>query len=239
MRGLLALGFVLAFVAAAVAFLPLAAALRWSGVERRGLSAASATGTVWRGELKDARYGGVNLGDVMVGLDAAALLGGRLRLRTASESGAFRGAAAWVLNGRDAGLEAATGELAPSVLRTPLPLSGPVRFGDVFIRFRGGRCAAAGGRVDVASAAGALSGPLRCANGALNLPLQGRTAAGETRLAVTLQGDGRYRVEGRVLAPEPAAAASLRLAGFADVDGAMQRSTEGRLDFGQPSPTGP
>jgi general secretion pathway protein N len=228
-RALLIVLFLVVTAATGLALAPLGAALRWAGAERLGLSAAEATGAIWDGELRDARYGPLRLGDLEARLDPRALLAGRLRLHTRSEAGAFAGVASWTASSDERGVDAATGDLALGFIRLPVPLSGPARLEDVSVRFKDGRCAAAAGQVSAASAAGALTGRLACANGALTAPMQGSTPFGQTRLVLSVEGDGRYRAQTRVMAPNPATAASLRLAGFVDVGGAMERRDEGRL----------
>ena len=51
-----------------MALVPLRAALGWFDVGGRGLAAREAAGTLWRGALKEAQFGRVPLGDVVLTL---------------------------------------------------------------------------------------------------------------------------------------------------------------------------
>jgi general secretion pathway protein N len=228
-RAWLVVLFLVVAVAAAVAMAPLGAVLAWGGASRLGLSAAAAEGTIWSGRLVGARYGAVQLGDLDIRLDPLALLTGGLRLHSRAEAGAFTGRAEWMARGQEAGVEAVDGELTPNLLRTALSLPAPIRLEGVAVRFRQGRCATALGRVSASSEAGALTGALACRDGALLVPLQGKSVYGQTSLTIAIEGDGRYRAETKVSPTDPSVGAGLRLAGFTDAGGAMLRTDEGRL----------
>jgi len=238
-RLLLAGLFLVALLVAALVLAPLGAALAWVGADRWGLSADSAEGTVWSGRLRAARIGGLPLGEVELGLAPLSLLSGALRLDASARDGAFTGRAAVVADRNGVGVEDAHGEAPLNLFRAPLPLSGLLRFEGVTVRFREGRCVFASGRVQTSGLRGpsgllgetapALSGEAACRDGALFLPLEGAGPAGEFALHLSLEGDGRYRAEARMVAADPALEAGLRLAGFTSDGRAQVRAEAGRL----------
>ena len=231
----LALLFAVVLIGAAVAFAPLSAVLALAHVERLGLSAAAAQGSVWSGRLVGARLGGVSLGDVDVELEPLALLAGSVRLHVEGTDGAFAGRAVLSRQGGRVGLEAVTGEAPLSLIRTATPLPGALRLEGMSVAFENGRCVAAQGRATTVAQPNAgvlappLSGEATCRDGALLLPLQGQSAAGVITVTLAIQGDGRYRAETRVVTTDPSVDAGLRLAGFAASGGAQVRTEEGRL----------
>ncbi len=231
----LATAFGVVFVVSAVALAPLGVVLAMTGVERLGLSAVSAEGSVWSGRLVGARLGGVPMGDVAVRLEPLALLTGEVRLRTTTGAGAFRGDAVLVRDRDRFGVQHVNGEAPLSLIRASAPLSGSLSLDDVSAIFEQGRCLEASGRVSAPAPPGAgalaapLSGSVVCRDGALLLPLEGRGPAGVVTVSLAIQGDGRYRAETRVATTDPAVGAGLRLAGFKDSGGAQVRADEGRL----------
>ena len=68
------------FVAALIAFLPLRLALGWFGLAEQGMTAREVTGSIWAGELREARFGQVALGDLSAGVSPLPLLVGRARV---------------------------------------------------------------------------------------------------------------------------------------------------------------
>jgi len=231
--------FLLVLLASVLALAPLGAALAWAGADRWGLSAEAAEGTIWSGRLRGARIGGLPLGEVELGLAPLSLLSGAWRLDATAHDGAFTGRAALIAAGGSVGVEDAHGEAPLNLFRAPLPLSGLLRFEGVTVRFREGRCVFASGRVQTSGlrgpsgllgeAAPTLSGEAACRDGALLLPLEGAGPAGEFALHLSLEGDGRYRAEARMVAADPALEAGLRLAGFTSEGRAQVRAEAGRL----------
>lgn len=226
--------FAAAFLFSVVALLPLRLALDWFGFDSRGLAARQATGTVWRGALREAQLGSVPLGDVEARLNALPLLFGRARVSLARDEsdGRFEGAAA--VSRHSFGLDDVSGRLRTAVLFAPLPIAS-LDLDDVTARFSGGLCAAGEGGVR-ASLAGeiggialpsGLSGSARCDGGALLLPLASQS--GMERLNIRLFSDGRYRID-LLVRPGDAAARDLLLAGgFAPVRGGFGMRLDGRF----------
>lgn len=80
--------FLLAALVAMAVLTPLRMALVWIKADALGLSAAGVEGGVWDGRLVDARLAGAPLGDVSVGLNPVALIGGAVRLEVRGEASA-------------------------------------------------------------------------------------------------------------------------------------------------------
>ena len=68
------------FVAALIAFLPLRLALGWFGLAEQGMTAREVTGSIWAGELREATFGRIALGDLSAGVAPVPLLVGRARV---------------------------------------------------------------------------------------------------------------------------------------------------------------
>jgi len=220
------------------ALTPLAAVAGWIGLDRMGLAAASIEGSVWAGRLHEASLRGVPLGEVDVGLDAASLLTGAPRLDLRASGGAVTGEAVAVSRRDGLEIRQASGEAPLSLFAAGPRLDGRLRFEGLGLRFAGGRCQAAQGRLTAqaqptalggAMSSATLSGQAACAAGALVLPLQGKAGESELALRVTLQPDGRYGVQTRIATTAPELGASLRLAGFSGDEGAQARTDRGRL----------
>lgn len=226
-------------ISAALAFMPMRVALDMTGLPARGLAAAAVSGTVWDATLVDAGLGAVALGDVRAALSPLPLLVGqrRLNLRAADEDGgtAIRGTI--FTDAAGAGVADMDAALPIGVLAAPLPVAA-LSAGHLTLRFSGGSCVAASGRVSARLAgtmAGAegvalpreVVGEARCDGGKLLLPLASQP--GTEALDIRIGGDGRYRAELTVQAEDAAAAARLAQAGFVRAGGGYRLSVEGRF----------
>ncbi len=217
------LAFALALVVGLLAMWPLRLA---PGIAATGLSSASATGSIWAGELTAARWRGLELGELHVGLAPTALLGGHLRL--AVEGASLRGA---ILQGRTNGVESLNGDI-PLAGSTPLPIA---RLGldSVSIEFAGGVCKKASGQIRfvasgalaAASAGGIFAGTPVCDAGQLLLPL----AAGPARMDIRIGGDGRYRAAISVTGSDATERPALLAAGFQPTPQGVALNLEGSL----------
>lgn len=204
-----------ALLAIALAVLaPLRLALGWTGLVEVGLTAREARGTIWRGELVDAAFGPVALGDLDTRLSALPLLLGRVSLSLArADAGPF--AATIEVSRGGVAVRRASGRIAAGALFAPAPIER-LELDNVSVRFAAGRCVSASGDVrampaaPLASLLPGLAGAARCDGDALLLPL----AAGGGRIDLRLSADGHYRIEARVVATTPALAATLEAAGF-------------------------
>lgn len=234
MRVLLPVGrrlyLLVAFLLLLTAMLPLRVALDQLGFDERGLSARVVTGSLWSGQLTEARARGVGLGDLDAGLALLPLLIGEARVD-------LRGAAwrATAIQSSDrTGVTGLTGRLGPDNVPPSLPISS-LEFTDVVAIFRDGVCAEATGsirvepRADAAALAnlGQLQGNLRCDGEALLAPLV--SGSGRERVDLRLFGDGRYRLSLIVQAADPATAAALSAAGFIATGEGLTMTSEGAL----------
>jgi general secretion pathway protein N len=223
---------VAAFAFSLVALIPLRVAVGWFGGEGRGLAAREASGSIWMGVLKEAQLGPVPLGDVHARLNILPLFLGRARLslsRDEEGGGRFEGAVSVSRNGF--GVEDMTGQIRVGALFAPLPVAS-LDLADVSAHFSGGLCESAEGRVratlsgDVAGLLpGGLGGDLRCAEGALLVPLASQT--GMEQLSLRFLGDGRYRADLLIRPGDPSMSARLIAAGFAASGNGFVRRLEG------------
>jgi len=209
-----------AFLIALLLFLPLRLALGWLGLERTGVTARAATGSVWSGRLKEARLGDAPVGDLDAGLSALPLLLGRARVGVESpQPGPGRIVGAIMVRRSGLGIEDMTGAIPVAAAFAPLPLE-TLDLSEVSLAFADGQCDRAGGQVKAmlsGSIAGldlaqGLSGNARCEGGALLLPLQSQS--GMERLALRLFEDGRYALDFSVRPADPALGARLVASGF-------------------------
>ena len=224
--------FLAAFFFSLVALIPLRVAVGWYGAE--GLAAREATGSIWLGLLKEAQWGPVPLGDVRARLNVLPLLLGRARLSLSGDApdGRFEGAVS--VSRHSFGLENVTGQFRTTGLFAPVPISS-LDLDDVSARFDNGQCESAEGRVR-ATAAGelaglalpsALAGDVRCAEGALLIPLAGQAGVG--RLDLAIRADGSYRLDLVVRQADPTLAPRLIAAGFLPSAEGYSRRIEGHF----------
>lgn len=193
--------FLFALMAALLALLPMRLAIEWLGLDDRGLAAREVGGSVWYGSLREAQYGSVGLGDLRAGLHGLPLLVGRARVAmmrprdAATPADRLDGAATVTRTGF--GFDDLDGRLQLAGAFGALPLT-QVDLGDVTAYFENGLCEQASGTVraavagDIAGVAlpGGLTGPARCDDGALLLPMVSQS--GMESLELRLFGDGRY-----------------------------------------------
>jgi general secretion pathway protein N len=217
--------FLAAFAFALVALIPLRVAVGWIGGP---LAAREATGSIWLGMLKEARFGPVPLGDVQARLNVLPLLLGRARLslaRDEEDGGRFSGAVSASRHGF--GVEDMTGQLRTGRVFAPVPIAA-LDLEDFSAHFSNGLCESAEGRIraglsgETAGIAmpASLAGDARCAEGALLLPL----ASPAGQLSLMIRADGRYRIDLSVRPTDPALAARLAAGGFrASAEGYSRR----------------
>lgn len=217
---------------ALLALLPMRIALGAAGVGEQGFSARSVAGSVWDGQLIDARFGDLALGTLDASLSPFALLVGRARIRVADAAGTLRGAITLSRHAR--GIDGMTATLPTGNAFAPLPVTA-ISLEDVTIRFVDDTCQQAEGRVRaklVGEAAGIvlptdLSGVARCDGTALLLPLASQ--AGTEAIDLRLTGEGRYTAALRLVPADDAAAQRLAATGFVAGPGGYRLSVEGRF----------
>ena len=217
-----------------IATLPMRLALGMAGAGEAGLSARAVTGSIWSGQLVDARWRGARLGTLGAGLAPLTLLGGEARLNIARDDvllGKLDGAL--ILNGAR-GVADLNGTVSIGASLAGVPLDA-IRLEGVAARFDdAGRCAAAAGRVQLRVAlpgldlANGLSGPLACRAGRAEAVLASQS--GMERLTLAVDGAGQYRARLAVRGNgDPAVAGLLRAAGFLPAGEELVLLHEGRL----------
>ena len=218
-----------------VATFPMRLALAMAGAENSGLTAREVNGSVWAGELIEARLGALPLGNVKASLSPFALLGGDVDLafrrpdpRLGELSGRLHGS-----NPR--GLSDLSGTTSLSGGLGLVPVDS-LRFEGAEVRFdERGRCTKASGRLQLTigtSIAGldlsrGLTGPLRCAEGRAQAVLASQS--GMERLTLGFDGSGAYRAEFAINADDPAMAAALSAIGFRAGAGGFVLVSSGRF----------
>ena len=222
-------------VATMIISLPMRAALGWIGAGDDGLAARSASGSVWAGRLTDVRFGGLTLGDMDAAVSPLALLIGQARIALDGRDPArpIHGAAS--LSRHGVAIDSMTAHILTGPLFAPVPVSA-IDLDTVSVRFRDGQCESADGRVTATLASGgiagivlpaSLSGPARCDDGALTVPLVSQ--AGTEGIAIRISGTGSYRAALSLRPGDPAAVARLIAAGFVEQGGTYRLSVEGRF----------
>ncbi len=224
--------FLAAFAFSVVALIPLRVAVRWFGVE--GLAAREASGSIWLGMLKEAQLGPVPLGDVRARLNILPLLIGRARLSLSRDApdGHFEGAVS--VSRHSFGFEDMIGQLRTGPLFAPVPITA-LELDDVSVHFDNGQCESAEGRVratvsgELAGIAlpGGLAGDVRCAEGALLVPLAGQAGLGQLNLS--LRADGSYRIDLILRQADATLAPRLAAAGFLPSAEGYSRRIEGHF----------
>ena len=219
-----------------VATLPMRLALGWSGATDAGVTAREIRGSIWSGELAEARLGALPLGTVRASLSPLALLGGGVELvfsRTDERLGALAGR----LHGSNPrGMSDVNGTTSMSGGLGLIPVD-TIRFEGATIRFDdAGKCTAASGRIQLAVAAPiagldlsrGLSGPLSCADGRARAALASQS--GMERLTLSFDGSGAYRAQFAInVDRDPAMAATLATLGFKPGSGGFVLATTGRF----------
>ena len=219
-----------------IATFPMRLALAWSGATEAGVTAREIRGSIWSGELAEARLGALPLGTVRASLSPLALLGGGVELvfsRTDERLGALAGR----LHGSDPrGMSDVNGTTSMSGGLGLIPVD-TIRFEGATIRFDdAGKCTAASGRIQLAVTAPiagldlsrGLSGPLSCANGRARAALASQS--GMERLTLSFDGSGAYRAQFAInVDRDPAMAATLAALGFKAGPGGFVLATTGRF----------
>jgi general secretion pathway protein N len=219
-----------------IATFPMRLALSLSGATDAGVAAREIRGSVWSGELIDARLGALPLGTVRASLSPLALLGGRTELafsRTDERLGALAGR----LHGSNPrGMSDVGGVTSLAGGFGMIPVD-TIRFEGATVRFDdAGKCVEAAGRLQLsvgASIAGldlsrGLSGPLTCANGRAQAALASQS--GMERLILSFDGGGAYRAQFAInVDRDPMMAAALTTLGFKAGSGGFVLTTSGKF----------
>jgi len=223
-----------AFVIALIVLLPLRLAMGWFDLGNTGLTARQVSGSVWHGNLREASFGGVALGDLHAGLSPFQLLVGRARINLSGQGSGAPLHGAIGVSRHSFGVDDLTASLPAGTVFAPVPVSA-LDFDDVSVRFQDGNCEKAEGRVkatlsgDLAgvSLGQGMSGTARCDAGALLLPLVSQ--AGTETIALRLWGTGRFRAELTVQPSDSAEIQKLVLSGFQATSKGYTLAIEGRF----------
>jgi len=219
-----------------VATFPMRLALGLSGASDAGVTAREVRGSVWSGQLAEARLGALPLGTVRASLSPLALLTGRIEMAFARADDRL-GALAGRLHGSNPrGVSDVNGVTSMSGGLGMIPVD-TIRFEGATVQFdNSGKCAAASGRLHLsvtAPIAGldlsrGLSGPLTCANGRAQAALASQS--GMERLTLSFDGSGAWRAQFAInVDRDPAMAAALSLLGFKAGSGGFVLATSGRF----------
>lgn len=224
------------FLLALIAVLPMRLVLGWFDLDRVGFAARAVRGSLWSGTLYEAQLGSIALGDVDAGLSPWPLFVGRARLdivgRMAGATRALHGAIS--VSRHSIGIDDMTGTLPVGDAFAPLPISA-IDLDTVSVRFVGGRCERAEGRVKATLGGDiggivlgqGLAGAARCDAGALLLPLVSQ--AGTEQMTVRLWESGRFRAEFLARPSDAAAAQNLERSGFQRMPNGHLLAVEGKF----------
>jgi general secretion pathway protein N len=216
-------------IVALIVLCPLGAGIALSGLDKTGLTARGASGTIWSGSLTDASFGPVSLGDLKTGLRPLALLAGRAEFGMSGNAGEGRLIAAHGLTG----IAQVAAKLNVAQAFAPLSLDS-FSLNEVTVTFSGDRCVSADGRVRATFSGelgrtelAVLTGTARCDAGELILPLVSQSAL--QRLTLRISGQGQWRAVLAVRTTDPATIAKLASNGFAPLAGGYVLHLSGRL----------
>lgn len=200
-------------------------------LNRLGLTATQAAGTVWSGQLRAAAWRGRPQGDIAVSLRPLSLLAGIRRLRLSAPAFSID-----LLQGRRPGFEHASGQLE---LPVHAPLSGTLvlSLDDAGLVFGDGTCQRAGGRVAADFSAEGLPRPLRLAGslacdgerGRILLSTQASPGAVPVEASVTIDAQGRYDIHSLVRSADAPSSLVLQAAGFRPTPAGLLRTDQGRF----------
>jgi len=215
-----------------LATMPLGLVLAGRGPDA-GLSAGSASGTVWRGQLRDAAFRGVRLGDVQMGVSPLSLLAARVRLGFRSErvQGALR-----LGPGRIELLEI-DGALPLAALAPQAGLNARHGLTDFSLDLRRAACEQAGGEVslDQIGLSGldlpglVLTGTAACAGKDLMVPLRGQAEGVDVQADVRTTPAGTYEARLTLRTTRPEVEAAWAAAGYRRTLDGYETALSGRL----------
>jgi general secretion pathway protein N len=217
---------------ALIALFPLRTALGLSDFRRIGFTARQVAGTIWYGRIGDLQLRSQPLGTFEVQLNPVALLLGKISMtfnRMEDPNGVLKGR---LIAGLSRGVEAVDGRLQVGDMFAPLPVRA-LDFRDMTVRFQGGRCVEAKGKVTPVIAApvpgfdfAGLTGAIECDGERARVRM---APGGRQSIEFYVHSSGSYRgwITVRDLAPPLAGA--LGLVGFKPTSEGMTLSVDGQL----------
>lgn len=189
--------FAVLFLMMLLLLFPLRIALNDTVLKRAGIAVQEISGSIWLGKLRDVQFGGVPIGGLSARLSPLGLFTGKARFLfhgLGASPEAFEGEAIFSTRGTE--IARANLILPTKFLLAPLPVDS-LRLDDASVRFSGGQCAHAEGRVyarfgsDFGIPLGEeMSGNLRCRGDAVEVPLQSQS--GMEQITLKLRQDGRF-----------------------------------------------
>ncbi len=200
---LLIILFLIAAAGFAVASMPLSFALNLASAETSGLRYSVAEGTIWKGRLRDARMGKLDLGTVDLALAPSALFRGRAEVTWRANGRSLQGTGIGSAS-LDGTLTLINTRIVADLAQLPTwtPMDGAIDGTIRQLRFGGSQgCAVSDAqlraqvRVEAMGepwTAPALNGTPRCEGQTLVVPLNGRDGANEVDLAIALAPNGTY-----------------------------------------------
>ena len=201
-----------------------------------GIAARKVEGLIWDGAVRDLRVGQVGIGDVNTRLHVLPLLLVRAQFSLSRGDAPFAPGVSGSIT-RSLGsvsVDDLKATLPVSTLFAPLPAES-VELQDFSVRFRSGRCVAAGGNVRLTMTssipgldlANGLLGKPRCDKGQLLIPLASQSAM--EHVDIRLGGDGFYNATIFLEGNRAEQAAAIALAGFRPVSGGYRMVRKGGL----------
>jgi general secretion pathway protein N len=226
---------VVAIIVALIATFPLSVAFSLLGLKDMGVTARSLRGPVWWGGAEELAIGSVRLGTVNVFLDPFHLLIGQAQVELIRVNGRPDDLLGAVMVGPGVrGLERVTGSMPLGSTLGSLPVTR-AQFDKFSVRFSGGRCVEAEGRIRATVAAtfsgldlaNGLSGDARCDGEALLIPLASQS--GQERIDLRVRGSGTYEASMRIRTNDPVLTGTLASSGFQAVNGEKVLRISGTL----------
>ncbi|MDO8900114.1 MAG: type II secretion system protein N [Phenylobacterium sp.] len=198
-----------------------------------GLSAAAVSGTVWRGQLSDAAFQGVRLGDVSLRISPVSLLAARVRLLFDSDPA--RGAVR--LGPRRIELLGVAADLPLVALAPGAGLGGRLELKDFDLELRANECRRAAGEVVLRqlSLAGldlpglSLAGTAACSGQDLIVPLRGQAEGVDVQADLRVSPAGVYRMQLILRTTRPEVEAALSAVGYQRTLRGYETTLAGRL----------
>jgi general secretion pathway protein N len=224
----------IAFLVALALLLPMRLAFGWFALDAHGIGARAVHGSLWGGVIEEMHVGALPLGTLDAALSPLPLLLGRARLDLTRHDGDELSGAITVSR-NSIGIDDLTASLATGGVLAPLPIAG-IDFEDVSVRFVGGSCERAEGRVrarlagaipGIALAQG-LTGTVACDGTRARVSLASQS--GRERIELSIDAAGNYIADALIAEPDPVLAPALVKFGFARVPGGYRLRTTGGVE---------
>ena len=198
-----------------------------------GLVANEATGTVWRGVLRSARWNDEPLGEVSVGVQALPLLLGQAQVNL---SGA--GWQVQAVRGTRSGLALADGQVQLGVALLPGGRA-TLEARQARLLFAGGQCRQAAGEVRLALVSAladlpqmVLSGTPACSGDQGTLVLAAAPGSGlDLDMTLLVDATGAWSARTRVNSEDPSVRLPLQLAGFQATPAGLIQTRSGSIGY--------